>query len=141
MFKNIRWLYKMLGTTDISGIGNGTVTGGLSELNSNFSKYQSKEWKGIYLTNSTNVTFNANEIKNYNEIMVACCNSANGVVNQILVSTIFPVSEFTKSEGRSIYAVFAKEPSNYEVVLTYDGENNYTITTRSVYDACFVAVR
>lgn len=35
MFKNVRYLYKMLGTTDISAIGNGTVTGGLSELNSN----------------------------------------------------------------------------------------------------------
>ena len=35
MFKNIRFLYKMLGTTDISSIGNGTVTGALSTLNSN----------------------------------------------------------------------------------------------------------
>lgn len=33
MFKNIRYLYKMLGKTDISSIGNGTVTGGLSSLN------------------------------------------------------------------------------------------------------------
>ena len=36
MFKNIRYLYKMLGTTDISSIGDGTVTGGLNSLNSNF---------------------------------------------------------------------------------------------------------
>lgn len=35
MFKNIRYLYKMLGTTDISSIGDGTVTGGISSLNSN----------------------------------------------------------------------------------------------------------
>ncbi|MCM1212901.1 MAG: hypothetical protein NC331_16565, partial [Lachnospiraceae bacterium] len=33
MFKNIRWLYKRLGTTDISKIGDGTVTGAISELN------------------------------------------------------------------------------------------------------------
>jgi hypothetical protein len=33
MFKNIRYLYKMLGTTDISSIGDGTVTGGISTLN------------------------------------------------------------------------------------------------------------
>ena len=33
MFKNIRFLYKLLGTTDISSIGNGTVTGGISSLN------------------------------------------------------------------------------------------------------------
>lgn len=35
MFKNIRYLYKMLGTTDISSIGNGTVTNALSVLNAN----------------------------------------------------------------------------------------------------------
>lgn len=34
MFKNVRYLYKMLGTTDISSIGNGTVTGGINTLNS-----------------------------------------------------------------------------------------------------------
>jgi hypothetical protein len=33
MFKNIRYLYKMLGTTDISSIGDGTVTNALSVLN------------------------------------------------------------------------------------------------------------
>lgn len=32
MFKNIRYLYKMLGTTDISSIGNGTTTGAISAL-------------------------------------------------------------------------------------------------------------
>ena len=35
MFKNIRYLYKMLGTTDISSIGTGTVTNALSVLNAN----------------------------------------------------------------------------------------------------------
>ena len=38
MFKNIRYLYKMLGTTDISSIGNGTVTGVLTSLNDSFTK-------------------------------------------------------------------------------------------------------
>ena len=35
MFKNVRYLYKMLGTTDISSIGGGTVTGAISNLNTN----------------------------------------------------------------------------------------------------------
>lgn len=34
MFKNIRYLYKMLGTADISKIGDGTTTGAISSLNS-----------------------------------------------------------------------------------------------------------
>lgn len=33
MVKNVRWLYSKLGTTDISSIGNGTVTGAISALN------------------------------------------------------------------------------------------------------------
>ena len=36
--KNLRWLYKLMGTTDISSIGNGTVTNALSVLNANFGK-------------------------------------------------------------------------------------------------------
>lgn len=35
MFKNVRYLYKVLGTTNISSIGNGTVTDAISTLNSN----------------------------------------------------------------------------------------------------------
>lgn len=35
MFKNLRYLYKLLGTADISAIGDGSVTGALSSLNSN----------------------------------------------------------------------------------------------------------
>ena len=35
MLKNIRYLYKMLGSTDISSIGDGTATGAISTLNSN----------------------------------------------------------------------------------------------------------
>ncbi len=33
MFRNIRWLYKMLGTTNIASIGGGTLTGAISKLN------------------------------------------------------------------------------------------------------------
>ncbi len=39
MFKNVRYLYKMLGTTDISKIGNGTCTGAISSLNSSLANY------------------------------------------------------------------------------------------------------
>lgn len=35
MFKNVRYLYGVLGTTDISGIGGGTVTGAIDAINTN----------------------------------------------------------------------------------------------------------
>lgn len=40
MFKNIRYLYKMLGTTDISRIGGGTVTGAISSQNDALAKHK-----------------------------------------------------------------------------------------------------
>lgn len=39
MIKNVRWLYSKLGTTDISSIGGGTVTGAISSLNSKLTPY------------------------------------------------------------------------------------------------------
>lgn len=39
MFKNVRYLYKMLGTTDISKIGNGTCTGAISSLSSSLANH------------------------------------------------------------------------------------------------------
>ncbi len=40
MFKNLRYLYKILGTTSISSIGNGTVTGAISTINNNLSNWE-----------------------------------------------------------------------------------------------------
>ena len=45
MIKNVRWLYSKLGTTDISSIGGGTVTGAISSLNS---KYITQRYSGNF---------------------------------------------------------------------------------------------
>lgn len=52
MFKNVRYLYKMLGTTDISKIGNGTCTGAISSLNDglankSYIKIIKDDWSGL----------------------------------------------------------------------------------------------
>ena len=49
IFKNVRWLLSKMGTTDISSIGNGTVTGALSKLNSNIAKKQNIIYFGTFL--------------------------------------------------------------------------------------------
>lgn len=51
MFKNVRYLYKMLGTTDISAIGGGTVTGAISSQNKAFTQHMSSsDHDGRYYT-------------------------------------------------------------------------------------------
>ncbi|MCI8483512.1 MAG: hypothetical protein HFH41_04135 [Lachnospiraceae bacterium] len=42
MFKNIRWIYKKLGTTDISSLGGGTVTGAIGKLNTDIANTASR---------------------------------------------------------------------------------------------------
>ena len=56
MFKNLRYLYKLLGTTDISSIGNGTVTGGLSSLNDSFTALNANKLSNSILTSLTCTT-------------------------------------------------------------------------------------
>lgn len=60
MVKNVRWLYSKLGTTDISSIGGGTVTGAISALNGNIGlnnaslKLSSSDWKALTPTAGSN---------------------------------------------------------------------------------------
>ena len=53
IFKNVRWLLSKMGTTDISTLGDGTVTGALSTLNSNMAKKQNAIWFGTFLYSPT----------------------------------------------------------------------------------------
>lgn len=57
MFKNIRFIYKMLGTTDISDIGGGTVTGALHKLNTEISPSGLIEESITYTYSGKSVTF------------------------------------------------------------------------------------
>ena len=54
MFKNIRYLYKMLGSADISGIGDGSVKGALSTLNSNMNS--NRKWTILATSNAVRIT-------------------------------------------------------------------------------------
>lgn len=53
MFKNIRYLLRMLGSTNISSIGDGTITGAVSSLNGNLTPFYLKTVTGT--TSSTGV--------------------------------------------------------------------------------------
>ena len=46
MIKNVRYLFKLLGSEDISSIGGGTVTGGIKELNSNLTPISLGQYDG-----------------------------------------------------------------------------------------------
>lgn len=65
MFKNIRYLYKMLGTTNISAIGGGTVTGAISKLNTDLGNIGN-----IYNTSSHNVALPNNVLSEVVSVII-----------------------------------------------------------------------
>ena len=73
MFKNIRYLYTLLGTTDISSIGNGSVTGAISTLNSNL------KWQSIESNNSA-ITINSSDAL---EIEVLIINNSSAMIGSL----------------------------------------------------------
>lgn len=94
MFKNVRWLYKTLGTTDISAIGDGTVKGAIATQNDNFTnKYnelnnalsQKAPTKTSYLVSVSDNAYTATEDC---YIQVTFHNGANTIMNCALQTNI-----------------------------------------------------
>ena len=89
MFKNIRWLYKMLGTADISAIGDGTVTGAISSVTDMVNNKCTIDVLAEF-TGSTETTMTVNELSDYSELIFALYNTAGHCVN----SRAYPCATF-----------------------------------------------
>lgn len=80
MFKNVRYLYKMLGSTDISSIGGGTVTGAISSHNEAIAKLNTDlEWKYFKNISGTDTTFT--DLPDYNELQLSVLYKTDTVRN------------------------------------------------------------
>lgn len=75
LFKNVRWLLSKMGTTDIASVGDGTVTGALSTLNSNIG----------WLTNVPNA-------KRYNTVVTASLSNISYCVVNVNIPTDYQIS-------------------------------------------------
>lgn len=121
MFKNVRYLYKMLGTTDISKIGNGTCTGAISSLNSGlankyFIKIMKSDWSGIM--GSLMPMFNIN---NDNMIDLIAHNEQNDTYPGVRVARAsadydgnnIPDTYLKKSDAKNNVSALSNTATNY----------------------------
>ena len=111
MIKNVRWLYSKLGTTDISSIGGGTVTGAISSLNSK-------------TTESITLSSNVTAISTFNCI----CEKRGHVVTAYIA--------FTATEDISTASIVATIPSGFRPprqfrVVVYKTGGNSTLQLSS----------
>lgn len=80
MFKNVRYLYKMLGTTDISSIGGGTVTGAISSHNDALAQInEGLEWKYFKNISGADTTFT--DLPDYNELQLSVLYKTDTAIN------------------------------------------------------------
>lgn len=124
--KNVRWLLSKMGTTDISTIGNGTVTGALSTLNSNIGtklsntdiKISSKtytitsftEWWGMY---AWDTSYSDVGIPNNAKIISAYVGTCSG--NAPLCAT-----RFYNTSATNIRVVFCRNnPTTFTLCVCY----------------------
>jgi hypothetical protein len=76
--KNVISLVKLLGTTDISKIGNGTVTGAISSLNSNLDDYKWTNWIHVGTVCGIELRYRYNEFQ--------CSLSYSGTISNIITA-------------------------------------------------------
>ena len=115
MFKNIRYLYKLLGTTSISSIGDGTVSGAISTLNS----------KCVSWNITTAGTKKELEIKGACHWLIIC-NSGSAVA-------LYVVYGYSNNlNAKEVY-------KSYESMLTFEF-NGSIVTINVVYGGSLVSV-
>lgn len=138
MFKNVRYLYKMLGSTDIADIGNGTVTGALSSLNSNLGlKYLDK----ITSTGGFDMTTALSKYSEFifvidihsNNNMVTITVSAKEIIDRNGAMTTFSTGFYTANNNYNVGAVRITDNIARMTVAGHDGNDYLSTSSMSIY--------
>ena len=124
--KNVRWLLSKMGTTDISAIGNGTVTGALSTLNSN------KKWS--ILTSGSAVQITEEMVAKYEEFKFILTYN-----NQVLAEATYPSATgiISASEDRILrLGGYYQSSSNFAMFGVKKTSDRYFRTSAGWYLNC-----
>ena len=129
--KNVRWLLSKMGTTDISSIGNGTVTGALSTLNSNINYVTpiliSKE--SIKIKPGSSYQYNMSQIINRNYLEIYFYSGYNGYRYNVCIplsSLNVPFQQNSTSNG---YFAATYDKTNKVLII----RNNSSVASITIY--------
>lgn len=128
MFRNVRYLLKMMGDTDISGLSEEkTVTGAIAKLNSKL------KWK---LVNSVTGTDNIVLPNNYTELFVLASTSSNASMGTFIQdclpdnkATHYLGGGYNSTDQHSVKVSISKNNIN---LLTYVHDNTNYVTTANM---------
>ena len=137
MFKNVRYLYKMLGTTDISKIGNGTCTGAISSLNDGLASHKSaSDHDNRYYTKAQIDSKNDVFTKKINEYNIDAATEANNLTWLVVLDGVTLkhremrtlhvdkadyLSSFWASDGAPHKISFGFDSASWNVIVYVNG--------------------
>ena len=135
MFKNIRYLYKMLGTADISTLGDGadigTVTGALSKLNSDLQNKKRHYSSTVSFVNTIGDT-NIHGLPNLLDTIVVpnISNYKNGdFVELANGGTVYEgaIFKYTDTYWNIFFCGYAPRTNSFIIAGRFGDRYNYTI--------------
>lgn len=126
IFKNVRWLLSKMGTTDILELGDGTVTGALSTLNSNFKDIDGKYITGNFVVKGTEKATTPIIPSNYNGLRLYYYDGNNGLRQSVIIPITSCNIPYMTMDGIKYVSILVN--SNRTITFTNNNTINFVVT-------------
>lgn len=126
IFKNVRWLLSKMGDTDISTLGDGTVTGVLSKLNSNFKDIDGKYITGNFVVKGNEKATTPIIPSNYNGLRLYYYDGNNGLRQSVIIPITSCNIPYMTMDGIKYVSILVN--SNRTITFTNNNTINFVVT-------------
>lgn len=129
LFKNVRWLLSKMGTTDISQVGDGTVTGALSTLNSNITDTNGKYIVGSFVIKANEKATSPTIPDKYNGLRLYYYDGNNGLRQSVTTPIITCNIPYMTANGIK----YVKMSVNENRTITFSNDNSINLVITHMY--------
>lgn len=129
VFKNVRWLLSKMGTTDISTLGDGTVTGALSTLNSNIADIKGKYIAGSVVVRGGETATTPAISSNYNGLRLYYYDGNSGLRQSVIIPIVRCSIPYMTTNG----ILFVSMSVNSDRTITFSNTNSNNLVITHMY--------
>ena len=129
VFKNVRWLLSKMGTTDISALGDGTVTGALSILNSNIADIKGKYIAGSVVVRGGETATTPAISSNYNGLRLYYYDGNSGLRQSVIIPIVRCSIPYMTTNG----ILFVSMSVNSDRTITFSNTNSNNLVITHMY--------
>lgn len=129
IFKNVRWLLSKMGTTDISTLGDGTVTGALSTLSSNIADIKGKYIAGSVVVRGGETATTPAISSNYNGLRLYYYDGNSGLRQSVIIPIVRCSIPYMTTNG----ILFVSMSVNSDRTITFSNTNSNNLVITHMY--------